>query len=284
LYREKYPNSSISQLLSEYIDIIIDNCKNSNIVYSPMSFKISIDRNIRKFTGNAQQDSHELFTPLIDNFIEESKNENITKLFKSICFGKYKQCVECIECQNISETYSEFSNLILEIPPMRNPELKDCFDTSSNDEILTDDNKVFCEKCKKKVTVRKRMIIHEVPEVLIISFKRFNFNNKSNNHMKYSAYSSSRSLSKTVGVTSATKNNTSIKIYSHIELENKKLKLIATVNHYGGLEGGHYTANVLRNGQWYVANDSSITTTSKHAFLNDPSVYMLIYQTNRSSN
>ena len=75
-----------------------------------------------------------------------------------------------------------------------------------------------------------------------------------------------------------TKNSTPVRIYPYIELEGKKLKLISTVNHYGGTGGGHYVAHVSRAGKWYRADDSSIREINSESVLNDPSVYMVVYQ------
>ena len=52
-------------------------------------------------------------------------------------------------------------------------------------------------------------------------------------------------------------------------------------NHYGGLGGGHYTANVknLANGRWYHQDDSSSTPIANpHSIRNDRSAYLLFYK------
>ena len=69
---------------------------------------------------------------------------------------------------------------------------------------------------------------------------------------------------------------TPVEIYEYIILEDIKMKLVGTVNHYGGLGGGHYVSHGLRNGTWYLFNDSQYKEVEID--LKDPSIYIAIYQ------
>lgn len=41
-----------------------------------------------------------------------------------------------------------------------------------------------------------------------------------------------------------------------------KYQIVAVIQHMGGTSGGHYTANVYKNGQWHQCNDRSVTLTA----------------------
>lgn len=232
--------------------------------YSPSSFKSVIDSENNWFHGHAQHDSNELLMYIINEFVDKKRNKGMTSLIKKICFGKYKQYVCCSECKNIVESKFKFLDVLLPIPDkknnedkllnhsnLQNPDLEDCFKKFSRYETLSGANKWICPTCKKKVIAQKKMEICNVPIVSIFTLNRF---------------------------TGTSKNNTPVKIYQYIDLEGKKLKLISTINHYGGTSGGHYVAHVSRNNIWYRADDSRITNINIEIILNDPSVYMVIYQ------
>ena len=255
MYIQKNPNclNRFSPILIEYCRIIIDllNSNRPQLTYSPAHFKTILDRGNPWFRGNAQHDSNELLVYMINEFAEDKKEKGMANLVRKVCFGKYKQYVCCSECMNVIEGYFNFLDVILPIPDARNPDLAECFQHFGMYDTLEGKNKWDCPTCKKKVVAHKKMEIHEVPEVAIFTLNRFK---------------------------GTVKNNTPVRLYQHIELEEKKLKLIATVNHYGGTGGGHYVAHVSRDDKWYVADDSSIRDTTIDTILNNPSVYMMVYQ------
>ena len=54
--------------------------------------------------------------------------------------------------------------------------------------------------------------------------------------------------------------------------------LYGVVNHFGSLNGGHYTAfGKGIDGNWYNYNDSSVSNASKKE-LTSPAAYMLFYR------
>jgi ubiquitin C-terminal hydrolase len=283
LYIEKYPKSvkNLSPVLLEYARIILNlidknasiqasmnpHCDNNIVVpiYSPHLFKNTLDSENMLFRGSAQHDSNELLQYMLNEFACEKHSKSMSKLIKRLCFGKFKQYMYCTECDEVSINYFNFLDVILPIPGVKNvngkalyPDLEDCFKLFAEYEKMDDDNKWMCSACKKKVVAYKKMEIHDVPEVAIFTLNRFEMN---------SANSS--------------KNTTLVNIYQHIELEGKKMKMIATINHYGGTKGGHYVAHVSRGNTWFRADDSNIREIDPLSLLSDHSVYMVIYQIER---
>lgn len=270
--------------------MLIDLYSTKYNIYRPNAFKDTLDSVNEWFRGHSQHDSNEFLLYLINEFIDskdppreshrdlltlvdagiitsihanslnsisltsnskKQEESGISKLIKRLCFGKFKQYVCCDECRNVSESYSSFLDVALPIPDTRNPDLEDCFKKFAKYEILDEKNKCTCDTCKKKVIVYKKMEIYEVPEVAIFTLNRFKGNHK---------------------------NETPVRIYPYIELEGKKLKLISTVNHYGTVNSGHYVAHISRGDTWYRADDTRISEASITNVLNNPSVYMVVYQ------
>lgn len=254
--------NSMNPILLEYCRIIIELLDDKNDVHNretnilvPRNFKQILDRENQLFRGFSQHDSNELLVYMINEFTETKKNnKDIAEIVKKLCFGKYKQYVYCKECKNVSINYANFLDVLLPIPSVRNnkyPDLEDCFKKFAIYEELTGDNKWICPTCKKKVDACKKMEIETVPEIAIFTLNRFK---------------------------GMAKNDTPVLIYEYIELEDKKLKLISTVNHYGNVGGGHYVAHISRNDNWFVADDSRIRPIDVKSLMCDPSVYMVVYQ------
>lgn len=253
---EKKQNMNIkimSPMLIEYCRLILELSKKGNTqeVYPPVKFKNALNMANSWFKGNSQHDTNEFLLFLINNFIDKTQDEDISGMIKKTCFGKYKQYICCNECKNIVSNNFNFLDITLPIPKIKNPNLETCFMEFAKHEVLDGTNSWNCPNCKKKVTAHKKMELSEVPDVAIFTFNRFN---------------------------GMVKNNTQITLYPFIELDGKKLKLVSTVNHYGGTNGGHYIANVNRNDIWYKVDDSSTSKININKILNDESVYIAVYQ------
>ncbi len=280
LYIQQNPNcfDRMCPMMLEYCRLVIDlmepvnNNKKfmmSNRTYSPISFKKTLDAQNPWFRGYQQHDADEFMLYCINEFIDPKKNPDLAGLIKKLCFGRYKQYLRCNECENVSEEFFDFLNVQLPIPiiPVKKQQgesnqlnLEDCFKEFAKYERLDGKNMQKCSKCNKKVVSYKKMVISQTPEVAIFTLIRYKDSN-------------------------GRRDMTPIKMFKYISLEKKKLKLIATVNHSGGTGSGHYIANVLRKGEWYHMNDSSVSKIDDsdiNKMISDPSIYMVIYQTDAS--
>jgi ubiquitin carboxyl-terminal hydrolase 4/11/15 len=67
---------------------------------------------------------------------------------------------------------------------------------------------------------------------------------------------------------------------SSIKPLHDKYSLYATVNHSGGLNGGHYVAHCknLLDQKWYNFNDSTVSYVEKESEIIDGSAYILFYE------
>lgn len=271
LYIQQNPDcfDKMCPMMLEYCRLIIDlmepvnpNKKSTiwNRSYAPTLFKKTLDAQNPWFRGYQQHDADEFMLYCINEFIDPKKNPGLGSLIKKMCFGRYKQYLRCNECENVSEEFFDFLNVQLPIPgvnlkkPQGELTLEDCFKEFAKYERLDGKNMQKCTKCNKKVVSYKKMVISQTPDVAIFTLIRYKDAN-------------------------GRRDMTPIRVFKYIELEKKKLKLIATVNHRGSTGCGHYVSNVLRKGEWYHMDDSSVTKIDVNTVITDPSIYMVIYQT-----
>ncbi|CAH6720218.1 ubiquitin carboxyl-terminal hydrolase 5 [[Candida] jaroonii] len=220
--------------------------------------------------------------------------------------GQYLSQLKCLECGLTSTSYNAFSILSLPIPEKLNHRqitLDDCLQEFVELELLDDDNKWHCPRCKKFTRSTKKITITRLPQVLIIHFKRFQISpmgyfSKLDTFIKYPV-NDTLDLTKywpDVG-TSVNSNLNSSEIMSK-EKETQILatlparnqtppfryKLYGVANHYGNLTTGHYTAYVHKQSdtkkkrEWCYFDDSRVTFNHKENDVLNKNAYCLFYQ------
>ena len=126
--------------------------------------------------------------------------------------------------------------------------LDECFAESSKSEVLSEDNAWYCSRCKELRRATKTLEMWTVPDILVVHLKRFSSGGRLSLRDKIEALVdfpvTGLDLSGKVGLP-----------------EDKSLAydLFAVDNHFGGIGGGHYTANVKNfvDGNWYEYNGKS---------------------------
>jgi ubiquitin carboxyl-terminal hydrolase 4/11/15 len=105
----------------------------------------------------------------------------------------------------------------------------------SQEETLTGNDKWYCSKCQTHQNALKKMEIFKCPEYLIIHLKRFS-------HQRQSFFSS-RKINELIDFPVEGLNLSNFLINpSASSQKNCIYDLYAVSNHYGSLNGGHYTA------------------------------------------
>jgi ubiquitin C-terminal hydrolase len=138
------------------------------------------------------------------------------------------------------------------------------------EEILKGNDKWYCGKCKQHVVATKKMEIWSCPDYLIIHLKRFSHSRgmfggrKINNLIQFPLEG--------LDLTNYLLNN---------KETNKKTiyDLYAVSNHFGSLNGGHYTAfcrNPIYN-KWFDFDDSNVSKLSPGK-VNTKAAYVLFYK------
>ncbi|CAK7901876.1 ubiquitin carboxyl-terminal hydrolase 4 [[Candida] anglica] len=218
--------------------------------------------------------------------------------------GQYLSQLKCLECQLTSTTYNAFSILSLPVPERlgssRNLSLDDCLKEFTTTELLDNNNKWHCPRCKKFTRSTKKISITRLPQVLIIHFKRFKISMQTGNFDKLNTmitYPVNSVLDLTsywpeVGTTLSENSEMTIEKESQVlsTLPNRnqsppfRYRLYGVVNHYGTLSTGHYTSYVYKKSDakkkrdWCYFDDAKVTYNCKESQVLNANAYCLFYQ------
>uniref|UniRef100_A0A3Q4NB75 Ubiquitin carboxyl-terminal hydrolase n=1 Tax=Neolamprologus brichardi TaxID=32507 RepID=A0A3Q4NB75_NEOBR len=263
---------------------------------SPRDFKITIGKINEQFAGYDQQDSQELLLFLMDGLHEDLNKADNRKRYKeeendhlddqtgadlawskhkllnesiivALFQGQFKSTVECLTCHRKSRTFETFMYLSLPLASTSKCSLQDCLRLFSKEEKLTDNNKVFCRHCKAHRDSTKKLEIWKVPPILLVHLKRFSYEGRWKQKLQTSVDFPLDSLDLAQYVIGPKQ---SLKRYN----------LYGVSNHYGGLDGGHYTAyckNAAKQ-RWYKFDDHEVSDISTSS-VKSSAAYILFYST-----
>ncbi|CAH6787932.1 ubiquitin carboxyl-terminal hydrolase 8 [Phodopus roborovskii] len=261
---------------------------------SPKDFKVTIGKINDQFAGSSQQDSQELLLFLMDGLHEDlnkadnrkrHKEENNDHLddFKAaehawqkhkqlnesiivaLFQGQFKSTVQCLTCHKKSRTFEAFMYLSLPLASSSKCSLQDCLRLFSKEEKLTDNNRFYCSHCRARRDSLKKIEIWKLPPVLLVHLKRFSYDGRWKQKLQTSVDFPLENLDLTQYVIGP-KNSL------------KKYNLFSVSNHYGGLDGGHYTAyckNAARQ-RWFKFDDHEVSDISVSS-VKSSAAYILFY-------
>ncbi|KAK9247838.1 hypothetical protein V1506DRAFT_530826 [Lipomyces tetrasporus] len=152
--------------------------------------------------------------------------------------------------------------------------LEDCLNLFSQPEVLGEDDLWYCPRCRKHQQAVKTFEIWKVPDIFAVHLKRFSSSSRRDKiDIKIDFPVDGLDLSGRVGDPGQSQNPEHL-IYD----------LFAVDNHFGGLGGGHYTANVKNfvDGKWYYFDDSSVRPVSAEDGVT-AAAYMLFYRRRSST-
>lgn len=260
---------------------------------SPRDFKVTIGKINDQFAGYSQQDSQELLLFLMDGLHEdlnkadnrkrhrEEDNDHLNdiqaadsawikhkQLNESIIValfqGQFKSTVQCLTCHKRSRTFEAFMYLSLPLPSSSKCSLQDCLKSFSKEEKLTDNNRFYCSNCKTRRDSTKKIEIWKLPPVLLVHLKRFSYEGRWKQKLQTSV--------------DFPLDNLDLSQYVIGPKTFKKYSLFGVSNHYGGLDGGHYTAfckNALKH-KWYKFDDHEVSDISVSS-VKTSAAYILFY-------
>ncbi|KAF8447100.1 hypothetical protein BDZ91DRAFT_702920 [Kalaharituber pfeilii] len=190
--------------------------------------------------------------------------------------GQLSSRLTCMTCNTKSTTYNPFMYLSLPIPPGKKPTIRDCLEEFCREEILEKEDAWHCPNCKKPRKATKKLTITRLPHMLIIHLKRFTnkglWRDKLNTPISYPL--KELDLSKYVPQF----DNASVPpdfVPPPEQTAPFLYDLYGVCNHYGTLNGGHYTAFVRNsyNEAWNLFDDSKASriaeeeVVSKNAYV-----------------
>ena len=247
-----------------------------NLIHEENKIKVSIKfnnipKNVKEYIYQNNKLIQQLSTATCDQEKEyirtEIKKYRSSKLIESIYLDSYTywsqhvkdnysiikehftgmtcQLVKCMECNNITTSFESFGIMSLSLPKVQKITIFDAFNEELKSEILTNDSVYQCDNCNKKVTALKNVFLWSLPDVLILSLKRYH-NGVVKLPIEVEFPYTDLSLNKYCFETRKT---------------DKRYTLYSIIEHYGGIGSGHYIAyckNPITN-KWFKYDDSSVT-------------------------
>lgn len=212
--------------------------------------------------GIAESNCDKIALKCYKSYVDRFQNDYslIIKLFYSLQMT-YNRRVSDDEI--ISMCYD--SNFIINIPLLDNKvqNLTQCIDLYLKDNLLCGENALYDEKTKQKCDIIQKTIFWDLPEILIISFKRYSYDGTRKNNSVIQFPIENFNMNKYV--------------YNY-KKDNYVYDLYAVCNHSGRLEGGHYTSYIKnKDGSWYHFNDTNITKLKNTENIISPKAYCLFY-------
>ncbi|XP_025021760.1 ubiquitin carboxyl-terminal hydrolase 8 isoform X3 [Python bivittatus] len=261
---------------------------------SPKDFKITIGKINEQFAGYSQQDSQELLLFLMDGLHEDLNKADNRKRYKeenndhlddlkaadlawhkhkqlnesiivALFQGQFKSTVQCLTCHRKSRTFEAFMYLSLPLASTSKCTLQECLRLFSKEEKLTDNNRFYCSHCKTRRDSLKKIEIWKLPPVLLVHLKRFSYDGRWKQKLQTSVDFPLENLDLSqyvIGPKSIL----------------KRYNLFSVSNHYGGLDGGHYTAyckNAAKQ-RWYKFDDHEVSDISASS-VKSSAAYILFY-------
>ena len=261
---------------------------NKNCTIAPNRFinviqQISLKKNKELFTGFAQNDLPEFLIFIFECFhnalkrevnmqitgceyndtdklanncytmMKKTYNNNYSEILK-LFFGIHVSLIQSeVNFSNLSTNSEPYNIINLPIPSNNNNcTIFDCFDLYVNKEYLEGDNSWYNEKTEKRENIYKSLSFWNLPDILIVDFKRFDNNNKKINTL----------------VTTPLDNINLSNYVIGYNKENYIYNLFAIINHSGGSLGGHYTCFVKNaNNKWYHFNDTIVTEIDTNSLI-----------------
>jgi len=223
-----------------------------------------------------QMDVDEFFNLLIDRLEPFLKGTDQENLFKNHFAGTLVNQSICIGCPHYSETLEPFSSVILGVKNKKS--IIESLESFVQGEMLEGDNAYYCDKCEKKVNTLRRQCIKQLPNVLVLVLKRFEFDFDTMVKMKVNDYcefpfeldmenytqeylsnqkiipgNSNKSLNSSNHKTNHKNRN---KITTNCDYV-----LTGVIIHTGTADGGHYYSIIknIEDGNWYEFNDAYVT-------------------------
>jgi ubiquitin C-terminal hydrolase len=198
------------------------------------------------YDGFDQHDASEFYTNLTDLLDTQLRKPSIIQRLFS---GELLTRRICDECETIILNRETISSLEL---PITSEQIEQCIENFLSTEKMSD---VKCEKCNKRTNQKRTFEFTKLPNVMVITLKRFEYNRQT------------RKISKI---------DTDVEFPHRLEFGQQAYKLCSFVNHTGkSFDGGHYyTYAETGENEWTEFNDSNCSTISNFSGRN---AYILFY-------
>ena len=261
---------------------------------SPVDLKRVVGKYRVAFAGYSQQDAHEFYSFLMDmlhNDVNEIKHKvklpelefdkmdenegadmawnldkSVDKSFiRDTFYGQRKSSLQCLNCGYESPKYEAFHELILQLPPGNG---KCTMRQLLHSELKAETVEYSCPKCKRDGHAHKKFEIIRLPLILTIQLKRFYQDDHGNwgKKQNFVDFDLSCDVGSFVRACGGRKNNY------------REFTLYGVANHFGSMEGGHYTAYCYSQvyDKWHKYDDHEVSGMSP-GNVKTSAAYILFY-------
>ena len=275
---------------------------------NPSQLKFVFDSLNESFRDRGQHDAHECLVSILnslheglsrkviytfsgqvindfDRQIQQAQNDwkkqyqERHSIILDIFGGQFQTKCVCFQCNQPSYRFDPFLAIELPLPtdiskiaPVSYT-LTECLTKYVEPERLSLSNYRSCEHCKRKTPGYKVQSIWTLPNVLIISLKRFN-KNYNNGHYE------SHKIEDFIHYPLTGLNLSKFVSNPNTHNDHALYDLFGVICHRGNEDHGHYYAycyNTLRQ-NWYTFNDSQVTEMFNHNMIITKDAYILFYQ------
>jgi len=205
-----------------------------------------------------QQDVDEFFNTLMDQLELALDNTNAANTLRETFGGVLCNQIICKEgCSHISERKEQIMVCQLEVKGKRS--IKESLDLYVEGEMLEGENKYLCGECNEKRDAQKRACFSELPNILILHLKRFEFDLellrkiKVNDHCEFPM-----TLDMTKYTLEGLEGGDNLKSNDYYTYD-----LVGILVHSGTSDSGHYYSYIKDRfdpENWLFFNDSEVST------------------------
>lgn len=256
---EKYQQTDCGEFLTFFIDRIHEAC------CKPYGAYIS-NENISK---------NSLYYSILKNHIDYVERHKCSVIMENL-YGQLTSVIYCTDCKHKTYKHDPFCTLEIPVDDENDSiDLNQCLNNYSSVEMMPD---FKCDNCEKKGNILKQIHISYSPNILMFHLKRFKYNMTTNTMDKITTtfqYPHQFDLNE---------ENLNILIHNRVRektIMNYDYRLISVINHFGSLEGGHYTSDVYDSclKKWMNTNDSHVREIEMDNSVHSSSnAYFLIYE------
>ena len=236
------------------------------------------------FSPDQQTDAAEFYDLFFES-LEKVLPVEQSELVRDIFGGEFGNEIISKECNHRSSRKEPWLNLSVGIPKKKSS-LQESLNILFEPEKLDGENKYLCAECEKKFVAIKRTTIKSLPNILVVTLKRFEFDFEQNKRRKINeyfefpiklnmeAYTQEYAWKKEIKEKEL-KDNANLTEEEKMLLELRlpgnyyEYKLIGVVLHGGDGDSGHYTSLIMDkdhnsnkeangNSKWYWCDDEKI--------------------------
>ena len=225
-------------------------------INSPFSSTKSFCANFYDYEGRPvnpmeQMDVDEFYCRLMDRLENELKGSELGHLVQEH-FG-LSSAVEMIsECGDRSERQEPMLSVPIEVKNKK--DLIDSLRTFVKGEVMTAENAYFCETCSKKVTSTRRTSFKSLPNYLVFTLRRFEFNYDSMQRSKLNDYFEFPFELNMKEFSTEYLNNIELAEDAYYAYDLKGILV-----HVGRAEHGHYYSFIKDENSWIEFNDTLVS-------------------------